>query len=125
MAQYDRSRWPPVPVASVTVVHPKKDLESGPLTGKLDTGADLTVIPGRLLAELSLQPKGVFRTRVWGASWRAAPFVFARLRVDGFEIPSIICLAADREDVLLGRNVLNQFLITLDGKNLSVRMEDP
>jgi hypothetical protein len=28
------------------------------------------------------------------------------------------CIAADRLNVLVGRNVLNRFVITLDGRNL-------
>jgi hypothetical protein len=32
---------------------------------------------------------------------------------------------AARNDVLLGRNVLNRFVITLDGKALTFEMKDP
>ena len=45
--------------------------------------------------------------------------------MEGFELPTVRCIATDRTDVLLGRNVLNRFLITLDGKNLVFDLQDP
>ena len=45
MPAFDRNFTPPAPVADVVVAHPVSSVRSGALRGKLDTGADLTVIP--------------------------------------------------------------------------------
>ena len=37
-------------------------------------------------------------------------------------LAAIRCVAADRSDLLLGRNVLNHFIVTLDGKRLEFEM---
>ena len=76
MPAYDAGFNPPAPVAGVTAAHPVSGASSGALRGKLDSGADVTVVPERLIAQL-------------------------------------------------GRNVLNRFLITLDGKNLTFELQDP
>jgi hypothetical protein len=49
---------------------------------------------------------------------------YIRLIVEGFDLASVRCIAIDRNDVLLGRNVLNRFIITLDGKNLTFEIRD-
>ncbi len=43
----------------------------------------------------------------------------------GLLIPILETVSAPRHDVLLGRDVLNQFDITLKGKNLTFEMVDP
>jgi hypothetical protein len=48
-----------------------------------------------------------------------------RLTVEGFDLPVVRCVTASRANVLLGRNVLNRFIITLDGKNLTFELKDP
>jgi hypothetical protein len=47
------------------------------------------------------------------------------LIVEGFEVAAVRCIVADRTNVLVGRNVLNRFILTLDGKNLRVDLKDP
>jgi len=42
---YDRSFNPPAPVAEVIIIHPVTGARSNVLRGKLDSGADVTVIP--------------------------------------------------------------------------------
>ena len=39
--------------------------------------------------------------------------------VEGYVVQDVQCVATDRDNVLLGRDVLNDFVITLDGENLT------
>lgn len=118
MPAYAAQFHPPAPVAAVVVAHFLTS-HSVELTGKIDTGADLTVLPETLVQQLGLSPKGMVWTRGFDgtASRRAAYYV--RLRVEGFNVPVVRCVTSARQDVLLGRNVLNRFVLTLDGPRLT------
>ncbi len=116
MPAYDSNFNPPAPVADVTVAHPVTGDESSVLRGKLDTGADVTVILERLVAQLGLIPKGKIWTRGYDGTYSQRLVYYVRMSVEGFLVVSVRCVATARSDVLLGRNVLNHFLITLDGK---------
>ena len=125
MPAYDTSFNPPAPVADVAVAHPVTGVSSGTLRGKLDSGADVTVIPARLVASLNLTPSGHIWTRSYDGTYARRLVYYVRLTVEGFALPSVRCIATDRANVLLGRNVLNRFIITLDGKNLIFALQDP
>ena len=125
MPAYDLAFNPPAPVAEVTVTHPVAVKKSAVIRGKLDTGADVTVIPERLVGQLGINPKGRVWTRGYDGTYSQRSVYYIRLTVEGFDLAAVRCIATDRSDVLLGRNVLNRFIIALDGKNMTFDLKDP
>lgn len=125
MPDYDTGFNPPAPVADVTINHPVTGAESGALRGKLDTGADVTVIPEQLVAQLNLTPKGLIWTRSYDPAYsQRRPVYYVRIVIEGLPVASVRCIATARRDVLVGRNVLNRFLITLDGKRQTFALSE-
>lgn len=125
MRAYDHGFNPPAPVAELTIAHPVTAASSSVLHGILDSGADITVIPDSLATRLQLTPHGQIWTRSYDGTYSRRLVYYVRLTVEGFELPAVRCIAADRPNVLLGRNVLNRFIITLDGKRLGFELIDP
>ena len=125
MPVYDHAFNPPAPVADVTIANPVARTKRCMLRGKMDTGADITVIPDKLVLPLGISPKSRVWTRGYDGTFTRRPVYYVRLSLEGFIIASVRCIATNRSDVLLGRNVLNRFLIILDGKNLKFELTDP
>jgi Aspartyl protease len=119
---YDLGLDPPAPIAEVTVSDPTKAAAHEPPAGKLDTGADITVIPTWLVTRLGLRPRGRAWTRSFDGSFSPRLVYYPRLSVEGYDLPAVRCVATDRRDVLLGRNVLNRFVIVLNGPELRFEM---
>jgi predicted aspartyl protease len=123
MLDYDLGFDPPAPVASVRVAHPVTGLASNILRGKLDTAADLTVIPERLLVPLGLSAKRHVWTRSYDGTYSQRAVYYVALAIEGHRLPTVRCIAADRDTVLVGRNVLNRFVLTLDGRQLMFELQ--
>ncbi|MBM4033761.1 MAG: hypothetical protein FJ291_18540 [Planctomycetes bacterium] len=124
MRSYDTTLYPPGPVVAVRLTHPATDEQSSPIRGRLDTGAGVTVIPEGLPVQLGLMPQGQIWTTSFDGSRTKRDVYYVGVRMEGFAIASVPCVVARRNDVLLGRNVLNQFLIILDGRNLAFDLRD-
>ncbi|MEY2427482.1 MAG: hypothetical protein QOJ40_367 [Verrucomicrobiota bacterium] len=123
MLPFDRHFTPPAAVADVVVTHPTSSANSGVLRGKLDTGADLTVLPESLVPQLGLIPRASIWARGYDGTFSQRPVYYVRFSIEGHSLPAVRCIAADRRNVLVGRNVLNRFVITLDGKNLQFDLQ--
>ena len=118
MIPYDHGFRPPAPVVDVEVAHPLRTRVVIQLRGKLDTGADTTVIPSRLVQQLGLASRSSAWLRSYDGTYSRRPLYYVRLQIIGLVLFAVRCASADRETMLLGRNVLNRFVIRLDGKRL-------
>ncbi|MBO3808458.1 MAG: retroviral-like aspartic protease family protein [Candidatus Brockarchaeota archaeon] len=95
------------------------------LQAKLDTGADMTVLPQHAVSELRLIPASRVRVSSFDGRgfWRYTYFV--NISFNGFENKMVEVINAQRRDALLGRDVLNRLKTVLDGKALSLNLLDP
>jgi predicted aspartyl protease len=91
----------------------------------LDTGASVSVLPKSAVESLGLDPKGEGRFRGYDGFWSTRSLYYISIEVEGLRLSSIRVTASERPDMLLGRDVLNHFILTLDGKALTFEMVDP
>jgi len=74
---YDRAFNPPAPVTDVTIANPVTPNKRSRVRGKMDTGADITVIPERLIVPLGISPKGRVWTRGYDGTYTNVRFIMS------------------------------------------------
>lgn len=114
---YDTSLDPPAPVVPMTISGPSGE-DAVLLPMLVDTGADCTVVPvaiARLLGLVRVDRIGL--TGVGGASIMA-PVHAASVTVLGLRVLARVVAFGD--EAILGRDVLNQVVLTLDGPGLTI-----
>jgi hypothetical protein len=125
---YNQQVEPPAPFIYVTVIAPDPragEVRYARIPMQLDIGAALTVIPQRLMGELGL----IKFSEVGVGGFRHAPEVedsfLVRLQIHEWEIEAVEVILGDDSYGLLGRDVLNRFLLTLDGPGLNFTLQLP
>ena len=116
---------PPGPMVDVAVFPVGRTAPSQIKDGKLDTGADNSNIPETLATELGLLPEQPIATFGYDGVETKRMTYLVDLEIAGYKIEQVRVVAVPRSTILLGRNVLNHFIITLDGKALTFEMQDP
>lgn len=115
---YDRRRNPPAPVLPVRVGVPGAE-PAAALLALVDSGADLTVLPEGVPAALGLPAVGQLTVRGVAGSAQATVYA-AALEVAGRQ--RVVEAVALGGEALLGRNVLNALVLTLDGPAETLRL---
>jgi len=114
---YDASLDPPAPVIPVRISSPVGD-EAVMLPMLVDTGADCTLVPARIVRRLGLpRIDAIGVTGVGGATKRAMVHA-ASVELGGLRVLARIVAFAD--EAILGRDILNQAVVTLDGPGLAM-----
>jgi len=109
---YSSSFRPPAPVLLVRLGAPGRETVLG-LPALLDTGADLSVVPRSTADALGLPQ--VSTTRIQGVTGAAesTPVHAALLEIAG--AAELVEVVAWGDEAILGRDVLNRFVLELDG----------
>jgi len=107
---------PPMPALEIYLGYPDRALALGPLTAIVDTGADGTLIPQSLIDDLDAPLVDDIRVgSPWG-EWRNLQLFVVDLGIGQFRLPAVEVVGDDRgTEIVLGRNVLNQLQLLLDG----------
>lgn len=113
---YDRSYLPPAPVITFMVDGYSDSAEPATIRAMIDSGADGTMLPTAVLEKIeasyvdSVRMSGVTGTIEQRDRYRV------RLQIGKIVVKGIDAVAVASEDEgLIGRDVLNQLIVTLNG----------
>lgn len=110
---YDNNFIPAMPIAQIVVRHREKQVR---LSALLDSGADGTMIPRRILQEINApyQEQLVMRG-VTGESEIVDTYLVV-IEIGPYTTYGIQAIfIGDYEEAIIGRDVMNNLVITLDG----------
>jgi len=121
---YDVPMPPPPWVTETEVI----DLVTGAaerMSARLDTGADMSALPETTVRTLHLLRRSEAWFKGYDNVWTRRPTYYVGINVGKYCIPIVQVTSSPRADVLLGRDVLNRFHVTFNGRDLTYEMRDP
>lgn len=112
---YDIHYYPAMPVVEVEVKQVGQD-GGERVVALVDSGADATLIPLKVLQQLKVEQTGWSNMRgVSGISYRVPMYIVA-LKIGVIDIFGIRAIGdRQNQDMIIGRDVLNQLIVTLNG----------
>ncbi len=94
--------------------------------GLLDTGADVSVIPEELCRQLGLLPWGTMCAGGLGEEIEDRPTFLIRVQFDDCPGSDLEVIASAKADYfLIGRDLLNDFILHADGPKKSFELTNP
>lgn len=123
--KYNQQLFPPAPLALVQVLDSAGVAHPSVWPAQIDTGADRTVIPSSLVEELQLPKLDEAEVESLDGVAAIMSTYSVTLRIHDLAAVTVeaLCAKGDRI-ILLGRDVLNHFRITLDGPRQALSIED-
>lgn len=117
---HSRDFFPPAPALELGLRAPDGDKLRAPLSGIIDTGADITMVPLVVLEEIAAPVIDEVQLRShWGDTTTVLSYL-ADIELDKDLFPGVEVVGDLHGDsVLLGRNVINKLLLLIDGPRQS------
>lgn len=114
--KYSYAYFPPIPVLDILFSFPDQADWKGPYEAFIDSGADFTIVPAGLLDTQNLAIVGTATLRSQWEDRIAVKIYEVDLKIGEIVLP-YVDIAADPqgEEILLGRNVLNELDLRLEG----------
>ena len=126
-ASYSDTYNPPAPVFHVRIAIPGEAPRGDRKIALVDTGADGTFVPTRMLEKLELPIIYLtnVRSHLGDRLHRVSIHKVDLILFDTIRLPNIEVISDDwGSDIIIGRNVLNKIEIHLDGPNLTVKITE-
>jgi predicted aspartyl protease len=122
---YDSYYSPPAPSVEIWLGTPGESLASGPHQALVDTGADISLVPLKHIKPLQTVPDDHRYLRSqWGERRKVAIYSLD-IGLGNMRLPAVEDVADEQgNEIILGRNVLNKLLMTLDGPNRVLEILD-
>jgi hypothetical protein len=122
MFPYALSFTPPMPGLDVDILHPLTSARAT-VFAKIDTAADQTIIPEAIVDILALEPQGLAIAEPVDSRPRVYVTYTCDIIIAGRQFIDLEAAAAPISYILLGRDVLNELQITIDGpqRQFSIR----
>jgi predicted aspartyl protease len=117
---YDASLDSPAPMIPVRIAGPVGD-EAVMLPMLVDTGADCTLVPAQIVRQLGLPQIDVIGITGVGGGRRRTAVHAASVELGGLRM--LARIVAFEDEAILGRDILNQAVVTLDGPGLAISIE--
>ena len=121
--RYNQQQQPPAPFVYVTVHTPDHTRASERCPALLDSGAAITVIPAEVAEQLALVKYSEVALADWMDVTVTVSAYWVNLTLHEMPVNGVKVVAAQVSYIILGRDVLNQFHMTLDGPNLALEIK--
>jgi hypothetical protein len=120
---YSHQKFPPAPILKVKLSRPGEatQIEAGPAL--IDTGGDFTTVPLNWLLQIDApEVRWAYLRGLWSEQ-RPVTLYLIDLHFENDVLPGIEVIGIEEDDIefeddreiVLGRNVLNQLILLLDG----------
>jgi len=114
--RYAADYVPPAPSVEIRLGIPDESLTVGPLQALVDTGADVSIVPLRYIEPLSVPVDNRKYLRSQWGDRRQVDVYLLDVGIGDIRLPLVEIVADERgSEVILGRDVLNKLVVTLDG----------
>jgi clan AA aspartic protease len=122
---YDnKNHRPPALALDIELIHPNpEDNRRVTKRALIDTGADGSVIPERIRDEWNLNKADDITTVDAHNQRRNEPSYFVRISVRGLVSKIVEVTLVDADEILLGRDILNELRMHADGKGQSFALQ--
>ena len=122
MWDYGRDVDPPAPFVDIYVCSPLSPALGRPLRAKLDTAADISCIPADLVELLRLLPARTIPVEGYDGIQTMVYTYIVTLEVTNARFRHLEVVTTPEKYALLGRDVLNNFYVQLNGPDLTFHM---
>jgi len=122
---YNKAYSPPIPQINVELINPYTGQSIKDIPGFIDTGSDGTCIPTRMVGILRAVPSRLRCVVDFnGKETRKLAYrITVKVEMWNFELLEVV--AVHGEEILIGRDILNQLKLKLNGKNEIFEISDP
>ncbi len=119
MIPYNQTFEPPAPLLNITIFAPTNTHIRANVQALLDTGAEISVIPDVIIRHLALTPYAIMLVEAYDSRTRQLPLYAVTLEITGTRLSTVKMVTYSVDHAILGRDVLNRFVVTLDGPHLA------